>query len=107
MAPISSRKLDILPLRRAVKKESGTHIKVWREVENLKRKDKQVIVPHVEPWLLIEPHQSTNGKQAEYVTRSTMIMLYKFNAVTIVHTALSKDTKGSNFKPSIPRSANV
>jgi len=40
MAPISSRKLDILPLRRAVKKESGTHIKVWREVENLERKDK-------------------------------------------------------------------
>jgi len=41
MAPISSRKLDILPLRRAVKKESGTHINVWRDVENLKRKKKK------------------------------------------------------------------
>jgi formate dehydrogenase maturation protein FdhE len=45
MAPISSRKLDILPLRRAVKKESGTHIKVWREVENLKRKEKKSYCP--------------------------------------------------------------
>ena len=64
MAPISSRKLDILPLRRAVKKESGTHIKVWREVENLKRKGKK-LVPHMEPGLLTVPQHSTNGKQAE------------------------------------------
>ena len=105
MAPISSRKLDILPLRRAVKKESGTHIKVWREVENLKRKKNTV--PHVEPWILTVPYQNTNGKQAEHVIRSTLIILYKFNAVTIVYTAMSKDTKGNNFKPSIPRSANV
>lgn len=36
IAPVSSRKLDILPLNRAVKNESGIHVKVWREVENLK-----------------------------------------------------------------------
>jgi hypothetical protein len=46
IAPISSRKLDILPLRRAVKNESGTHINVWREVENLEQSTK-ITVPLV------------------------------------------------------------
>jgi len=81
MAPISSRKLDILPLRRAVKKESGTHIKVWREVENLKRNEKKITVPPVVQWLLTVPYKNTTGKQAEYVIRSM---------VTIVYIALSR-----------------
>lgn len=35
IAPLSSRKLDIRPLSRAVKNVSGTHVNVCREVENL------------------------------------------------------------------------
>lgn len=37
MAPVSSRRLDIRPLNRAVKKESGTQVNVCRDVENLKQ----------------------------------------------------------------------
>jgi len=36
IAPVSSRRLEIRPLKRAVKKESGTHVNVCRDVENLK-----------------------------------------------------------------------
>jgi hypothetical protein len=38
IAPVSSRKLEIRPLNKAVKKESGTQVNVCREVENLKIK---------------------------------------------------------------------
>lgn len=41
IAPVSSRKLDILPLSKAVKNESGIHVSVWREVENLKNKEQE------------------------------------------------------------------
>lgn len=36
IAPVSSRTVGILPLRRAVKNVSGTHVKVCHDVENLK-----------------------------------------------------------------------
>lgn len=38
IAPVSSRKLDIRPLNKAVKNVSGIHVNVWRDVENLKFK---------------------------------------------------------------------
>lgn len=37
IAPVSSRTVGILPLRRAVKKVSGTHVNVCHDVENLKK----------------------------------------------------------------------
>lgn len=37
IAPVSSRRLEMRPLNRAVKKESGTQVNVCREVENLKK----------------------------------------------------------------------
>lgn len=36
IAPVSSLKLEIRPLNKAVKKESGTQVNVCRDVENLK-----------------------------------------------------------------------
>lgn len=36
IAPLSSRKLDMRPLKSAVKNVSGMQVNVWRDVENLK-----------------------------------------------------------------------
>lgn len=38
IAPLSSLKLDILPLSNAVKNVSGIQVRVCRDVENLKKK---------------------------------------------------------------------
>lgn len=44
MAPVSSRKLEILPDSSAVKKVSGMQVKVWRDVENLRVNDSCVVI---------------------------------------------------------------
>lgn len=38
IAPVSSRKLEMRPLNKAVKNVSGIHVNVCRDVENLKKK---------------------------------------------------------------------
>lgn len=63
IAPFSSLKLEILPLRRAVKKVSGINVKVCLDVENLRKQrslDKQKYVTLF--YILTVFHRHLNAK---------------------------------------------